>query len=286
MDRRRQALIPGRIGEPTSQVSGTAVDVNSVMTGPRKPTPTEHRDTDDSVVYVPKSAALILLVLLAGFGWLLLNDDIRAASGLVAVVAVCGLAAVAIDIAAVLLLMTAMALVQPFALGAGHTIIGSAIACAAGLIALISDATRSHERAEKSMKSVLVWVACSGLWTVAIASQHTGLDQSAATRSLEALTAVVGAGVLVLRNGGRRLWFARAVVLVMAGFCASYCLTFLLWLKDGFGSHVVGGITVRRYGTEPIYLPFTPTSGATMIHGHLIPRLLGPMRSLGCSKPC
>lgn len=224
---------------------------------------------------------LLVPLILVGVAWVIWTGSTRSAEALIAIVAVAAVAAVSLDAAAVILLLASMSLIQPFALGAGHTTLGSALACAAGLAALIGDSTGRHERATASSRSVFVWVAASGVWSVMIASQHNGLDLGASMRSLESLCAVVGAAVVILRDAHRRLWFSRALVLIMAAFCASYCVTFLLWLKDGFGSHVVGGISVRGYSVEPVYLPLTPTSGAALVHGRLIPRLLGPMREPG-----
>ena len=224
---------------------------------------------------------LLVPALLLTFALLLDRGHTRWVEVSIGLLTLIGFAVVSFDAAAVALLLVSMALVQPFALGAGHTSLGSGVACAAGLAALVSDFAHEHSRAPHSLRSVLLWVTLSGAWVVMLSTEHPAIDGAAAWRSLEALVAVVGAAVLTLRSPRRRLWFSRSVVLVMAAFCASYCLTFALWLKDGFGSHVVGGITVRGYGIEPVFFPLTPTSGVTVIHGHLIPRLLGPLREPG-----
>src|SRR4051812_40475207 len=153
--------------------------------------------------------ALVVLLVLAVLG-ACLAASVSTLAGVVCLgLALGGLAIASLDALAVLLLISSMTLVQPFALGAGHTTLGTAIACGAGLAAALADAGGEHERAGRAAKSVLLWTVMLGAWTAALAGQHPGLGVSLSQHNLEALAAVVGSAVLVTRSRVRRLWFCR-----------------------------------------------------------------------------
>jgi hypothetical protein len=185
-----------------------------------------------------------------------------------------------------LLFVLGLLIMRPTWLGQVLTPVGVVlVAICAGVCAIQDRSTGRSIEPMCGIRSLVTWTLAASLWTLVLPVLHPdvpawNLLKSAAYVSI----AVVGAS-LVLRDIGRAHLIARIFIWICVITSVLYAVTLLLWLVDGSMSHEIARVKIpdgyQSPYPQPIYAPFTMTSGVSMVGSFPLPRLMGFMREPG-----
>lgn len=189
----------------------------------------------------------------------------------------------------VALVLLAIPLMRPSVLGEqGRSIVSFGLFAAAAFVALLRRRggeafLTSGSRSPAGRGSVLILFLFLGYLYILFREAAT-VGGDPATATFQGIFLTIGSLValeIVCKDPQTARAVGRGVVIMTAGFCASYAITILVWAATGVGSGQVLTMPIGTWGPQPVYFPFTPTVAFQPVFGLVVPRFTGLGREPG-----